>query len=79
MLPWESLPCLRNQSVSRLPSISFLRDRILSMKCQNNNNSSNNGKYFIDPQKAFYILNPSQDLESTQKKFEDFVKRFIYT
>ncbi|CAJ0745885.1 17314_t:CDS:10 [Entrophospora sp. SA101] len=76
MLPWESFPCLRNQSVSRLPSISFLRDRILSMKRQNINNSSNNEKYFIDPQKTFYILNPSQDLENTQKKFEDFVKSF---
>ena len=79
MLPWESLPCLRNKSVSRLPSISFLRDRILLMKYQNNGDSSNIDKYFIEPQKAFYILNPDQDLKNTQNKFEDFVKRsFIY-
>ena len=79
MLPWESLPCLRNKSVSRLPSISFLRDRILLMKYQNNGDSSNIDKYFIEPQKAFYILNPGQDLKDTQNKFENFVKRsFIY-
>ena len=78
MLPWESLPCLRNKSVSRLPSISFLRDRILLMKYRNNGgDSSNNDKYFIEPQKAFYILNPDQDLKNTQNKFEDFVKRFF--
>ena len=59
MLPWESLPCLRNQSVSRLPSISFLRDRILLMKYQNHGNSGSSDKYFIDPQKTSYILNPS--------------------
>ncbi|RHZ83649.1 hypothetical protein Glove_89g107 [Diversispora epigaea] len=35
MLPWESLPCLRNQPVSRLPSLSFLRDRILSIQHHN--------------------------------------------
>ena len=80
MLPWESLPCLRNKSVSLLPSISFLRDRILLMKYRNNGgDSSNNDKYFIEPQKAFYILNPGQDLKDTQNKFENFVKRsFIY-
>jgi len=76
MLPWESLPCLRNKSVSQLP---FLRDRILLMKYRNNGDSSNIDKYFIEPQKAFYILNPGQDLKDTQNKFENFVKRsFIY-
>ncbi|CAG8819271.1 8283_t:CDS:2, partial [Dentiscutata erythropus] len=47
MLPWESLPCLRKQPVSRLPSLSFLRDRILSIQHQNiphniNTNTNNN-------------------------------------
>jgi len=78
MLPWESLPCLQNQSVSQLPSISFLRDRILLMKHQSHDNSRSSDKYFIDPQKAFYILNPSQDLKDTQNRFEDFVKRLVF-
>ena len=77
MLPWESLPCLQNQSVSRLPSITFLRDRILLVKYRNNDDSSNIDKYFIEPQKAFFILDPDQDLKNTQNKFEDFVKRFF--
>ncbi|KAF9431145.1 hypothetical protein BGZ94_008295 [Podila epigama] len=32
MFPWESCPVLRDEAVSRLPSISFLRDRILQQQ-----------------------------------------------
>ncbi|CAG8606463.1 2026_t:CDS:10, partial [Dentiscutata heterogama] len=77
MLPWESLPCLRSQAVSRLPSLSFLRDRITLINHINNEQGeSNTSNYFIDQRKAFYILNPSQDLKYTQNEFEDFVKSF---
>ncbi|CAG8631184.1 23020_t:CDS:10, partial [Cetraspora pellucida] len=77
MLPWESLPCLRSQAVSRLPSLSFLRDRIMFMNHINNRQcESNISNYVIDQRKAFYVLNPSQDLKHTQNEFEDFVKSF---
>ncbi|CAG8500014.1 24159_t:CDS:10, partial [Racocetra persica] len=77
MLPWESLPCLRSQAVSRLPSLSFLRDRIMFMNHINNQQcESNISNYVIDRRKAFYVLNPSQDLKYTQNEFEDFVKSF---
>ncbi|CAI2170099.1 16975_t:CDS:10 [Funneliformis geosporum] len=76
MLPWESLPCLRSQAVSRLPSLSFLRDRIMLTNHVNNKQDNNPGwlDYVIDQQKSFYVLNPSQDLKRTQNEFEDFVK-----
>ncbi|CAG8612987.1 8288_t:CDS:10, partial [Gigaspora rosea] len=74
MLPWESLPCLRSQAVSRLPSLSFLRDRITLIN--HNNNKPKTSNYIIDQSKAFYVLNPSQDLKYTQNEFEGFVKSF---
>ena len=56
MLPWESLPCLQNQSVSRLPSITFLRDRILLVKYRNNDDSSNIDKYLLNHKRHFTSL-----------------------
>ncbi|CAG8512638.1 2627_t:CDS:10, partial [Scutellospora calospora] len=77
MLPWESLPCLRSQAVSRLPSLSFLRDRIMLTNHINNKQSESNiSNYVIDQRKTFYVLNPSQDLKYTQNQFEEFVKSF---
>ncbi|KAJ1659087.1 separin protein [Dispira simplex] len=35
LLPWESMPCLRQRSVSRLPSLHFLRDRMLLLYSSN--------------------------------------------
>ncbi|KAK9721486.1 separin protein [Basidiobolus ranarum] len=69
--PWESTNVLRSVPVSRLPSLSFLRDRILHTKCASKNNSH---KLYVDPKHTSYILNPSGDLKSTQKEFEDFLK-----
>ncbi|KAJ2808157.1 separin protein [Coemansia guatemalensis] len=31
-IPWECMPCIRDYPVSRVPSISFLQERILAMK-----------------------------------------------
>ena len=77
MLPWESLPCLRYQAVSRLPSLSFLRDRIMLTNHVNikKDNKARWSNYVIDQHKIFYVLNPSQNLKHTQNKFEDFVKK----
>ena len=76
MLPWESLPCLRSQAVSRLPSLSFLRDRImLTDHLNRQGNKTGWSDYVVDQHKAFYVLNPSQNLKHTQNEFEDFVKK----
>ena len=76
MLPWESLPCLRYQAVSRLPSLSFLRDRIMLTDHVNKKGKKSGwSDYVIDQNKVFYVLNPSQNLKHTQNEFEDFVKK----
>ncbi|KAK9370996.1 peptidase family C50-domain-containing protein [Lipomyces kononenkoae] len=59
MFPWESLPCLRGQSISRLPSLSSLRSIL-----QNHRDRK------IDVGKGAYILNPSTDLLNTQNQFQ---------
>ncbi|XP_077991087.1 separin-like [Glandiceps talaboti] len=66
-IPWESIPILRGQSVSRMPSLHF----VLSHLKQRHYEDSvlNHG---IDPTKTFYVINPSNDLPSTQKTFQDW-------
>ncbi|KAK9446764.1 peptidase family C50-domain-containing protein [Limtongia smithiae] len=63
MFPWESMPCLRSQSVSRVPSLGCLRDIL-----QRRATAGNNGMT-VDVQSGTYILNPSQDLVNTQAQF----------
>lgn len=69
MFPWESLPCLRGHSVSRLPSLASLRDRILMMQEKNPSQQPQPG-FYADKARGAYILNPGSDLVNTQKAFE---------
>ncbi|OTB06864.1 hypothetical protein M426DRAFT_318579 [Hypoxylon sp. CI-4A] len=63
--PWESLPCLQNLAVSRVPSLDCLRRLILEAK------SSSNGRegHYASINSGTYILNPSSDLKNTQATF----------
>ena len=70
---------MRNQPVSRIPSLSFLRDRLHLLRSQTSNIPTKMPAdlaampekcHSIDPRKVFYVLNPSKDLVSTQKNFE---------
>lgn len=68
--PWESIPCLLGQSVSRVPSISFLRDRIdlaatLSTSCD----------ILVDSKKTSFVLNAEGDLLNTQERFSPWLER----
>ncbi|EPS43867.1 hypothetical protein H072_2091 [Dactylellina haptotyla CBS 200.50] len=67
MLPWESLPCLDGRSVSRLPSLATLRER-LEMEAFSYTNSAG---LYINRSNTGYILNPGLDLTNTQKTYED--------
>ncbi|KAI5810824.1 peptidase family C50-domain-containing protein, partial [Pyronema omphalodes] len=67
-LPWESLPCLRGRSVSRLPSLAALRSRILHMNPTIPGPQSRPG-YYINRHLGGYILNPDNDLTNTLKTF----------
>ncbi|CAI0375640.1 unnamed protein product [Linum tenue] len=75
MLPWENLPTLRSQEVYRLPtvgSISWILDR--SFRHQESGSTISVALPCIDPLDAFYVLNPSGDLDHTQAAFEEWFK-----
>lgn len=65
--PWESLPCMKGQSVSRLPSMYSLRQRILQM---DNQASLEDMRFAVEKSDGSFILNPSGDLKNTQITFE---------
>lgn len=81
-IPWESLPSLRNLEISRLPSLTFLRDRIMLAHEWTGSNMgpklSEPGEfpyYAIDATKSSYVLNPGGDLTKTQQRFEQLFAR----
>jgi len=74
--PWESLPCLRAHAVTRVPSLAFLRDRILQQQAQSP--PSPTTKFIVDPSSGTYVLNPSGDLTATQSRFEDSLAALPY-
>jgi len=80
-IPWESMPVLRGRSVSRVPSLDFLHDKVeFAMRRLAASPSSlclDDSRLFgapVDPRKGYYVLNPSGDLGRTQERFIDWVK-----
>ncbi|KAK2461139.1 hypothetical protein APHAL10511_006666 [Amanita phalloides] len=79
-IPWESIPVLRGRSVSRVPSLNFLLDRVEFVRRQRANSTSPRLDNFqsygapVDPRKGYYVLNPSGDLGRTQERFINWVK-----
>ncbi|XP_013781306.2 uncharacterized protein LOC106465616 [Limulus polyphemus] len=69
-LPWESLPMLQHSPVSRIPSLHLLHSQ-LSLYRLSPNTIFNRG---INSTKTYYVLNPSNDIPHTQKKFEEVFK-----
>lgn len=71
--PWESLPCLKGQAVSRLPSLGSLRDRILQQTKQQQVkvDTSTDPMLTIRRSGGAYVLNPGGDLIATQSRFEE--------
>ena len=83
--PWESLPCMQDLAVSRVPSLACLRRLILE---QDNNTAHTTTStssleseedaprkapsgHRVSPSSGTYILNPSSDLKATQATFYD--------
>jgi len=58
-LPWESIPALAGQVVTRVPAFQFLAQRLNLPAWQ--------------PDSGFYILNPSKDLDNTQSTFQAYL------
>jgi separase len=77
-LPWESIPILRGRSVSRIPSVDFLLDRLeyaeMKRRTQSSSDKQASVGAVVDPRKGFFILNPSGDLRRTQERFQDWAK-----
>ena len=67
LFPWESLPSMQSRSISRLPSLSFLQDRLELRK--HLATDSNYPGIIIDPRSTYYALNPGGDLKHTQNEF----------
>lgn len=59
--PWESMSCLKNKSVSRMPSVGQLLHLLESHKDLQYPKSSTN--------EIFYLVNPGKDLQKTQAEF----------
>ncbi|THH12059.1 hypothetical protein EW145_g215 [Phellinidium pouzarii] len=83
-IPWESLPILRGASVSRVPSVAFITDRLALVKHQrglpldhNGRNDNDDLTKFdrapVDPSKGYFILNPGGDLIATEGRFKGWV------
>ncbi|GAA5868801.1 hypothetical protein JCM1840_005124 [Sporobolomyces johnsonii] len=72
--PWESLPCLRGRSFSRLPSLSFLRDR-LDLAASRSTSEDRPFEIVVNPKSAAFVLNPGGDLRSTQNTFEPWLEQ----
>lgn len=77
-IPWESLPVLRGQSVSRIPNMDFLIDRIELARQRRGSGPRADDRVVdridVDIKKAYYVLNPSGDLRNTQDRFADWAK-----
>lgn len=64
--PWESMPCLQPLSISRLPSLAALRERILAAR-PSDAPDAQPGHYISAGSGGTSILNPSGDLTHTLK------------
>jgi separase len=78
-IPWESIPILRGRSVSRIPSMDFLIDRLEFAKWQRATGhlEDDDGvvdRGTVDPRKTYYVLNPSGDLKGTEGRFSSWLK-----
>ena len=77
-IPWESLPVLRGKSVSRIPSMDFLIDRLEFAHWRKwEEGSPQEGgvdRTSVDPRKTYFVLNPSGDLKSTEGRFNDWLQ-----
>ncbi|KAL1858078.1 hypothetical protein VTK73DRAFT_7940 [Phialemonium thermophilum] len=77
--PWESLPCMQGLAVSRVPSLACLRRLVLEQRALSSGASSATDNrpaatevpsgHYISATSGTYILNPSEDLKTTEATF----------
>ncbi|XP_032063192.1 separin [Aythya fuligula] len=66
-LPWESMACLRAVPVTRLPSLRFLLSYNLAPR-----QAGSVLRRGVNPTRTFYILNPQNNLPSTEERFRSW-------
>ncbi|GAB1600050.1 uncharacterized protein LOC115209522 [Argonauta hians] len=66
-LPWENLPILRKQTVTRIPSLYYLN--IQKAYIHNKGSILTDG---IDSTNTYYVLNPDTTLQNTEEMFKDW-------
>lgn len=78
--PWESTPILRGRSVSRVPSIAFISDRLALARSQrglplepDEAQINKVDRVDVDPSKGYFVLNPGGDLGRTEERFKGWV------
>ena len=78
VFPWESLPCMQNTAVSRVPSLACLRRLILEQQPPRASSSSTHSAgHHASIASGTYILNPGSDLKSTQEVFSAPLARHL--
>ncbi|XP_078580868.1 separin-like [Branchiostoma floridae x Branchiostoma japonicum] len=70
-LPWESIPILQQGKVSRMPSLRFILSHLHSMRSVPGHVLCDG----VDQNNTYYVLNPRNDLPSTQASFQDDFKK----
>ena len=75
-LPWESMPVLRGESISRVPDMKFLLDRLSLADYRQGGKPQGPGvnRARVDPRKTFFVLNPGGDLTGTEGRFNSWLK-----
>lgn len=76
-IPWENIPILRGRSVSRIPGVQFLHDRLTFAKMKREASGQQHEPRdgaCINAKSGYYILNPSGDLGRTEERFRDWAK-----
>ncbi|GJM86988.1 hypothetical protein PR202_ga02897 [Eleusine coracana subsp. coracana] len=77
MLPWENLPIVRNQEIYRMPSMGSILFALARSSYRYKDDEITDLPFpIIDPFNAFYLLNPSGDLSSTEKEFNQLFRNY---
>ncbi|TVU28695.1 hypothetical protein EJB05_20225, partial [Eragrostis curvula] len=76
MLPLENLPVLRNQEIYRMPSVGSILFALTRSSDHYKDDVIGSPFPAIDPFNTFYLLNPSGDLSSTQKEFDQLFRNY---
>jgi hypothetical protein len=66
-LPWETLPALRTQSVSRVPNAQFVCDAFRQAN-----------EVTVDAKRVRYELNPTGDMKASEERFAELFARHWY-